>query len=47
MLYNHTYVIDTNWSMQYVPEPLSNCALLGKVKGSVDVDAVFENQKQN
>ena len=33
--------------MQYVPEALSNCALLVKVKGSVDVDAVLENQKQN
>ena len=33
--------------MQYVPEPLSNCALLVKVKGSVDVDAVLDNQNQN
>ena len=33
--------------MQYIPSVLSNCALLVKVKGLVDVDAVFENQKHN
>ena len=33
--------------MQYIPSVLSNCALLVKVKGSVDVDAVLENQMQN
>ena len=50
VIYTHAtyaYVIDTNWSMQYVPGALSNCALLVKVKGSVDVDAVLDNQKQN